>query len=135
MKYNRVLLKVSGEALAGEQRFGINPHVVSDVARQIKEAKDLGVQIAIVCGGGNIWRGKTGSDMGMERASADYMGMLATVMNGMALQNGLESLGVDTRLLTAIDMKEIAEPYIRRRAVRHLEKDRIVIFVAGTGSP
>ncbi len=135
MKYNRVLLKVSGEALAGEQRFGINPHVVADVARQIKEAKDLGVQIAIVCGGGNIWRGKTGSDMGMERASADYMGMLATVMNGMALQNALESIGVDTRLLTAIDMKEIAEPYIRRRAVRHLEKDRIVIFVAGTGSP
>ena len=135
MKYNRVLLKVSGEALAGEQRFGINPLVVADVARQIKEAKDLGVEIAIVCGGGNIWRGKTGSDMGMERASADYMGMLATVMNGMALQNGLESIGVDTRLLTAIDMKEIAEPYIRRRAVRHLEKGRIVIFVAGTGSP
>ena len=135
MKYNRVLLKVSGEALAGEQRFGINPLVVADVARQIKEAKDLGVQIAIVCGGGNIWRGKTGSEMGMERASADYMGMLATVMNGMALQNALETIGVDTRLLTAIDMKEIAEPYIRRRAVRHLEKDRIVIFVAGTGSP
>ena len=135
MKYNRVLLKLSGEALAGEQGFGINPVVVADVARQIKEAKDLGVEIAIVCGGGNIWRGKTGSDMGMERAAADYMGMLATVMNGMALQNALEAIGVNTRLLSAIDMKEVAEPYIRRRAVRHLEKGRIVIFGAGTGSP
>ena len=133
MKYNRVLLKVSGEALAGEQKFGINPAVVADIARQIKDAKDLGVEIAIVCGGGNIWRGKTGSDMGMERATADYMGMLATVMNGMALQNALEAIGVDTRLLSAIDMKEVAEPYIRRRAVRHLEKGRIVIFGAGTG--
>lgn len=135
MKYKRVLLKVSGEALAGEQGFGINPAIVSDVARQIKDAKDLGVEIAIVCGGGNIWRGKTGSDMGMERATADYMGMLATVMNGMALQNALEAIGVNTRLLSAIDMKEVAEPYIRRRAVRHLEKGRIVIFGAGTGSP
>lgn len=135
MKYNRVLLKVSGEALAGEQRFGINPLVVADIARQIKDAKDLGVEIAIVCGGGNIWRGKTGSDMGMERAAADYMGMLATVMNGMALQNALEAIGVDTRLMSAISMKEVAEPYIRRRAVRHLEKGRIVIFGAGTGSP
>lgn len=135
MKYKRVLLKVSGEALAGEQKFGINPIVVADVARQIKDAKDLGVEIAIVCGGGNIWRGKVGSDMGMERATADYMGMLATVMNGMALQNALETIGVDTRLMSAIDMKEVAEPYIRRRAVRHLEKGRIVIFGAGTGSP
>jgi len=135
MKYNRVLLKVSGEALAGEQKFGINPLVVADIARQIKDAKDLGVEIAIVCGGGNIWRGKTGSDMGMERAAADYMGMLATVMNGMALQNALETIGVDTRLMSAISMKEVAEPYIRRRAVRHLEKGRIVIFGAGTGSP
>ena len=135
MKYKRVLLKLSGEALAGEQGFGINPVVVADVARQIKDAKDLGVEIAIVCGGGNIWRGKTGSDMGMERAAADYMGMLATVMNGMALQNALEAIGLDTRLLSAIDMKEVAEPYIRRRAVRHLEKGRIVIFGAGTGSP
>ena len=135
MKYKRVLLKLSGEALAGEQGFGINPVVVADVARQIKDAKDLGVEIAIVCGGGNIWRGKTGSDMGMERAAADYMGMLATVMNGMALQNALEAIGLDTRLLSAIDMKEVAEPYIRRRAVRHLEKNRIVIFGAGTGSP
>lgn len=135
MKYNRVLLKVSGEALAGEDKFGINPSVVKDIARQIKDAKDLGVEIAVVCGGGNIWRGKTGSEMGMERASADYMGMLATVMNGIALQNALESVGVDTRLLSAISMKEVAEPYIRRRAVRHLEKGRVVIFGAGTGSP
>lgn len=135
MRYNRVLLKLSGEALAGEERFGINPIVVADIARQIKDAKDLGVEIAIVCGGGNIWRGKTGSDMGMERASADYMGMLATVMNGLALQNALESVGVDTRLMSAISMKEVAEPYIRRRAVRHLEKGRVVIFGAGLGSP
>lgn len=135
MKYNRVLLKVSGEALAGEDKTGINPIVVKDIARQIKDAKDLGVEIAVVCGGGNIWRGKTGSDMGMERATADYMGMLATVMNGLALQNALESVGVDTRLLSAISMKEVAEPYIRRRAVRHLEKGRVVIFGAGTGSP
>lgn len=103
--------------------------------KRIKDAKDLGVEIAIVCGGGNIWRGKTGADMGMERASADYMGMLATVMNGLALQNALESIGLETRVMTAIDMKEVAEPYIRRRAVRHLEKGRIVIFSAGTGSP
>ena len=135
MKYNRVLLKISGEALAGEQKFGINPIVVNDIARQIKDAKDLGVEIAVVCGGGNIWRGKTGSEMGMERASADYMGMLATVMNGLALQNALESQGVDTRVLSAISMQEIAEPYIRRRAVRHLEKGRVVIFGAGTGMP
>lgn len=135
MKYKRVLLKLSGEALAGEDKIGINAKTVADIARQIKDAKDLGVEIAIVCGGGNIWRGKTGSDMGMERAAADYMGMLATVMNGMALQNALEAIGLDTRLLSAIDMKEVAEPYIRRRAVRHLEKNRIVIFGAGTGSP
>ena len=135
MNYKRVLLKISGEALAGDQGFGINPIVVKDIAQQIKDAKDLGVEIAIVCGGGNIWRGKTGADMGMERASADYMGMLATVMNGLALQNALESIGLETRVMTAIDMKEVAEPYIRRRAVRHLEKGRIVIFAAGIGSP
>ena len=116
MNYKRVLLKISGEALAGDQGFGINPIVVKDIAQQIKDAKDLGVEIAIVCGGGNIWRGKTGADMGMERASADYMGMLACVM-------------------TAIDMIVVADPYMRRRAVRHLEKGRIVIFSAGTGSP
>ena len=135
MNYKRVLLKISGEALAGDQGFGINPIVVKDIAQQIKDAKDLGGEIASDCGGGNIWRGKTGADMGMERASADYMGMLATVMNGLALQNALESIGLETRVMTAIDMKEVAEPYIRRRAVRHLEKGRIVIFSAGTGSP
>lgn len=134
-KYNRVLLKISGETLAGEKGFGIDPITVADIARQIKDAKLLGVQIAIVCGGGNIWRGKTGSELGMERANADYMGMLATVMNGMALQNALEDIGVETRLQTAIEMKEVAEIYIRRRAIRHLEKDRIVIFGAGLGSP
>lgn len=135
VKYKRVLLKLSGEALAGEKGFGIDANTVQDIARQIKEAKDLGVEIAIVCGGGNIWRGKVGSEMGMERASADYMGMLATAMNGLAVQSALEREGVDTRLMTAIEMKQVAEPYIRRRAVRHLEKGRIVIFGAGLGSP
>lgn len=135
MKYKRVLLKLSGEALAGEDNFGINAKTVADIARQIKEAKELGVEIAIVCGGGNIWRGVTGTQMGMERSSADYMGMLATVMNGLAVQNALEQLGIQTRLLSAIEMRQVAEPYIRRRAVRHLEKGRIVIFGAGTGSP
>ena len=134
-KYKRVLLKLSGEALAGDDNFGINAKTVADIARQIKNAKELGVEIAIVCGGGNIWRGKTGAEMGMERSSADYMGMLATVMNGLAVQNALEQLGVQTRLLSAIEMRQVAEPYIRRRAVRHLEKGRIVIFGAGTGSP
>lgn len=135
MKYKRVLLKLSGEALAGEDNFGINANTVADIARQIKDAKKIGVEIAIVCGGGNIWRGKTGAEMGMERSSADYMGMLATVMNGLAVQNALEQIGVQTRLLSAIEMRQVAEPYIRRRAVRHLEKGRIVIFGAGTGSP
>ena len=135
MKYKRVLLKLSGEALAGEDNFGINAKTVADIARQIKEAKELGVEIAIVCGSGNIWRGVTGAQMGMERSSADYMGMLATVMNGLAVQNALEQLGIQTRLLSAIEMRQVAEPYIRRRAVRHLEKGRIVIFGAGTGSP
>ena len=135
MKYKRVLLKLSGEALAGEDNFGINAKTVANIARQIKEAKELGVEIAIVCGGGNIWRGVTGAQMGMERSSADYMGMLATVMNGLAVQNALEQLGIQTRLLSAIEMRQVAEPYIRRRAVRHLEKGRIVIFGAGTGSP
>lgn len=135
MKYKRVLLKLSGEALAGDDNFGINANTVADIARQIKDAKEIGVEIAIVCGGGNIWRGKTGAEMGMERSSADYMGMLATVMNGLAVQNALEQLGVQTRLLSAIEMRQVAEPYIRRRAVRHLEKGRIVIFGAGTGSP
>ncbi len=135
MKYNRVLLKLSGEALAGEQKFGIDAKTVSKIAQEIVDAKNKDVEIAIVVGGGNIWRGKVGSEMGMERATADYMGMLATVMNGLAIQNALEALGVETRLLSAIEMQEIAEPYIRRRAVRHLEKGRIVIFGAGLGSP
>jgi len=133
MKYNRVLLKLSGEALAGDDKTGINAHTVADIARQIKDAKDLGVEIAIVCGGGNLWRGKTGADMGMDRSSADYMGMLATVMNGLAVQNALEAIGVPTRVLSAIEMRQVAEPYIRRRAIRHLEKGRV--FGAGTGSP
>lgn len=135
MKYKRVLLKLSGEALAGDDHFGINANTVADIARQIKEAKDLGVEIAIVCGGGNIWRGVTGAQMGMERSSADYMGMLATVMNGLAVQNALEQLGVQTRLLSAIEMRQIAEPYIKRKALKHLERGRIVIFSCGTGNP
>lgn len=135
MKYKRVLLKLSGEALAGDDKTGINAETVADIARQIKDAKDLDIEIAIVCGGGNIWRGKVGADMGMDRSSADYMGMLATVMNGLAVQNALESIGVPTRVLSAIEMRQVAEPYIRRRAVRHLEKGRIVIFGAGTGNP
>ena len=135
MKYKRVLLKLSGEALAGDDHFGINANTVADIARQIKEAKDLGVEIAIVCGGGNIWRGVTGAQMGMERSSADYMGMLATVMNGLAVQNALEQLGVQTRLLSAIEMRQIAEPYIKRKAAKHLANGRVVIFTCGTGNP
>ena len=135
IKYKRIVLKVSGEALAGEAGFGIKPPVIADIAKEIKAVHDLGVQIAIVCGGGNIWRGETGAQMGMERAQADYMGMLATVMNGLALQDNLESLGVPTRVQTSIEMRQIAEPYIRRKAVRHLEKGRVVIFAGGTGNP
>lgn len=134
-KYKRIVLKVSGEALAGEQGFGINPEIVKVVANEIKSVHDLGVQIAIVCGGGNIWRGVTGEQMGMERAQADYMGMMATVMNALALQDNLESIGVPTRVQTSIEMRQIAEPYIRRRAERHLEKGRVVIFAGGTGNP
>ncbi|WP_461212846.1 UMP kinase [Lacticaseibacillus sp. GG6-2] len=135
VKYKRIVLKVSGEALAGKAGFGIKPPVIADIAKEIKAVHDLGVQIAIVCGGGNIWRGETGAQMGMERAQADYMGMLATVMNGLALQDNLESLGVPTRVQTSIEMRQIAEPYIRRKAVRHLEKGRVVIFAGGTGNP
>ena len=134
MSYKRVLLKISGEALAGDQGFGINPDVALQIAKQIKEAHDAGTQIAVVCGGGNIFRG-LGNNLKMERAQGDYMGMLATVMNGLALQGTLESIGVDTRVMTAIAMNEVAEPYIRRRAVRHLQKGLIVIFAGGTGSP
>jgi len=135
VKYNRIVLKVSGEALAGEAGFGINPPVIAAVAKEIKAVHDLGVQIAIVVGGGNIWRGQIGAEMGMERAQADYMGMLATVMNALALQDSLESVDVPTRVQTSIEMRQIAEPYIRRKAVRHLEKGRVVIFAAGTGNP
>lgn len=135
VKYHRVILKVSGEALAGDQGFGINPEVIKELAEEIKTIHELGVQVAIVCGGGNIWRGETGAKMGMERSQADYMGMLATIMNGLALQDGLENVGVPTRVQTSIEMRQVAEPYIRRRAIRHLEKGRIVIFSGGTGNP
>ena len=134
-KYKRVVLKLSGEALAGDTGFGINPPTIEEIVKEIKEVHDLCVEIAIVVGGGNIWRGTTGAEMGMERAQADYMGMLATVMNSLALQDALENEGVPTRVQTSIEMRQIAEPYIRRRAVRHLEKGRVVIFAAGTGNP
>ena len=135
IKYKRVVLKLSGEALAGEAGHGINPPEIRKVAEEIKEVHDLGVEIAIVVGGGNMWRDEAGAAMGMERAQADYIGMLGTVMNALALQDNLESVGVPTRVQTAIEMRQVAEPYIRRKAVRHLEKGRIVIFAAGTGSP
>lgn len=133
--YKRILLKMSGEAIKGETPYGIDPQTVSGIARQIKEIHDLGVEIGIVVGGGNIWRGKTAEGLGMERAQADYMGMLATIMNGLAVQDALEHIGVPTRVLSAINVNEVAEPYIRRRAVRHLEKGRVCIFVGGIGSP
>ncbi len=134
-KYKRIVLKLSGEALAGQQKFGINPEVVYCIAEQIKEIVALGVEVAIVVGGGNLWRGIAGSNKGMDRATADYMGMLATVMNSLALLDALEKIEVPTRVLTAVEMRAIAEPYIRRRAIRHLEKGRVVIFGAGTGNP
>ena len=133
--YKRVLLKLSGEALKGETSFGINPHTVKETANQIKEIYDLGCEIGIVCGGGNIWRGKTGEELGIERAQADYMGMLATIMNSLALQNALEQAGVPTRCLSALEVQAVAEPYIRRRAIRHLEKGRVCIFAGGLGNP
>ena len=134
--FRRIVLKLSGEALAGEQGFGINPDVVEEFAKEIAAlAKSTDLEIAIVVGGGNLWRGLAGSNQGMDRATADYMGMLATVMNSLALQDALEQAGVDTRVQTAIEMQEIAEPYIRRRAIRHLEKKRIVIVGAGLGKP
>lgn len=135
MSQRRVLLKLSGEALMGDSPFGINPAVAREMAEQIKTAHETGIQIGIVVGGGNIWRGATASDMGMERATADYMGMVATVMNGLALQDALEKAGVQCRVLTAISMNEVAEPYIRRRAIRHMEKGRVVVMVAGNGTP
>ncbi len=136
LKYKRVLLKLSGESLMGEQSFGISADRLEHYATEIKRAKELeGVEIAIVIGGGNIYRGLQAEDSGIERVTGDYMGMLATCINGMALQSALENVGIYTRLVTAIDMREIAEPYIRRRAIRHLEKGRVVIFAAGTGNP
>ena len=133
--YTRVLLKLSGEALMGDQGYGVDPAVVTRIADEVAEIRDIGVQVAIVIGGGNIFRGMAGSARGMDRATADYMGMLATVMNGLALQDGLEHHGVPTRVLTAIEMRSVAEPFIRRRAIRHLEKGRVVVFAAGTGNP
>jgi uridylate kinase len=135
MKYKRIMLKVSGEALAGDEGFGISPRMLSFLASEIEQVHKLGLQIAVVVGGGNILRGITASAEGMDRSSADYIGMLATVMNGLALQDALERLGIDTRVQTAIEMREVAEPFIRRRAIRHLEKGRVVIFVGGTGNP
>ncbi|WP_249869757.1 UMP kinase [Oceanobacillus saliphilus] len=134
-RYRRIVLKLSGEALSGEQGYGIDPKVIKSIAEQVKEVAELGVEVAIVVGGGNIWRGKVGSEMGMDRASADYMGMLATIMNSLALQDGLETIGIQTRVQTSIEMRQVAEPYIRRKAIRHLEKKRVVIFAAGTGNP
>ncbi|MBR3121551.1 UMP kinase [Oceanobacillus profundus] len=134
-RYRRIVLKLSGEALSGEQGYGIDPKTIASIAEQVKEVAELGVEVAIVVGGGNIWRGKVGSEMGMDRASADYMGMLATIMNSLALQDGLETIGIQTRVQTSIEMRQVAEPYIRRKAIRHLEKKRVVIFAAGTGNP
>ncbi|MDA8443058.1 MAG: UMP kinase [Peptococcaceae bacterium] len=134
-KYRRIILKLSGEALSGNIGYGINQETVNEIAVQVKEIVAMGVQVAIVVGGGNIWRGIAGSAKGMDRATADYMGMLATVMNSLALQDGLENHAVDTRVLTAIEMRQVAEPYIRRKAIRHMEKGRVVIFGAGTGNP
>ncbi len=133
--FTRVLLKLSGESLAGDQGYGIDPLTINTIAREIKEVVDMGVQLALVIGGGNIFRGLVASSKGMDRASADYMGMLATVINSLAMQDALEKKGVTTRVQSAIAMQEVAEPYIRRRAVRHLEKGRVVIFGAGTGNP
>ncbi len=134
-QFKRIVLKLSGEALAGDQGFGINPQTVEAIAREIAEVKALGLEIAIVIGGGNIWRGLSGAAKGMDRASADYMGMMATVMNSIAMQDALEKLGLPTRVQTAISMQQVAEPYIRRKAIRHMEKGRIVIFGGGTGNP
>jgi uridylate kinase len=134
-KYKRILLKLSGESLMGNKSYGIDPRMISQYARDIKTITDLGVQVAIVIGGGNIYRGMDAKETGIERATGDYMGMLATMINGMALQGGMEKEGLFTRLQSAIKMEQIAEPYIRRRAIRHLEKGRVVIFGAGTGNP
>ena len=134
-KYKRILLKFSGEALSGENGFGIDPQKAIQIAEQVKELKHDGIELAIVVGAGNIWRGQQGIALGMDRATADYMGMLATVMNAMALMDAIEKFGVPTRVMTAIEMDQVAEPYIRRRAMRHLEKGNVVIFAGGTGNP
>jgi uridylate kinase len=134
-RYRRILLKISGEILTGDRGYGIDPEIIRQIAQEIKEVVSLGVEIAIVIGGGNIFRGVAASSKGMDRATADYMGMLATVLNALAFQDALEKMEVHTRVQTAIEMREIAEPYIRRRAIRHLEKKRVVIFAAGTGNP
>lgn len=135
LKYRRILLKLSGESLMGNQNYGIDPNMLQHYASEIRDLVELGAELAIVIGGGNIFRGLQAEDSGIERSSGDYMGMLATCINGMALQSALENIGVYTRLVSAIEMRQIAEPYIRRRAIRHLEKGRVVIFSAGTGSP
>ena len=135
MIYNRILLKLSGEALLGDRSHGIDPNTINKYSREIKSIVDLGVEVSIVIGGGNIFRGLSGANNGIDRVQGDYMGMLATVINGLALQSSLEKIGLQTRLQTAINMEAIAEPYIKRKAVRHLEKKRIVIFGAGTGNP
>ncbi|MGK2964148.1 MAG: UMP kinase [Tepidiformaceae bacterium] len=134
-RYRRTLLKLSGEALMGDRAFGIDPMTMSDIARQIRQARESGVEVAIVVGGGNFWRGSTAAETGMDRATADYAGMLATIINGLALQDALEKAGVVVRTQTALSLSAVAEPYIRRRAIRHLEKGRVVIFAAGTGNP
>ena len=135
LKYHRILLKLSGEALASPQGFGIDPQRALHIAERVGEVRELGVDVAIVIGAGNLWRGRVGLEVGMDRATADYMGMLATVMNALALMDALESRGVVTRVQSAIEMRTVAEPYIRRRAIRHLEKGRVVIFGGGTGNP
>lgn len=134
-KFKRIILKLSGEALSGKTGYGIEADTIFSIAQQVKEVVNLNVEVAIVVGGGNIWRGIAGSKQGIDRATADYMGMLATVMNSLALQDSLEKIGVPTRVQTSIEMKQVAEPYIRRRAIRHLEKGRVVIFAGGTGNP
>jgi len=134
-KYHRILLKLGGEALAGPGGYGISPEQADFVANKVKAVKDLGVEVALVIGGGNLWRGRAGLRHGMERATADYIGMIGTVMNALALQDALERMGIVTRALSAIEMRAVAEPYIRRRAIRHLEKGRVVIFAGGTGNP
>ncbi|MGV6839049.1 MAG: UMP kinase [Planktomarina sp.] len=134
-RYKRVLLKISGEALMGDQGYGLNPQTVARIAQEVKSVHDMGVEICMVIGGGNIFRGLQGSAQGMERTTADYMGMLATVMNALAMQGALENMGMHTRVISAIPMDQVCEPYIRRRAVRHLEKGRVCIFAAGTGNP